>query len=72
MLLDKLIVKIGEQNILECQQSIEQLGINIGISDFSSTIVTSARITSMRSLLNLLETYNNQLIAIENGDKRWN
>jgi hypothetical protein len=57
----ELIVREGIQTLQECQQSIRNLGIQIGNCDIAFYNEMESRITSMRSLLELLETYNNQL-----------
>lgn len=63
-MLNKIKTKDGFQNIFECKQSIQNTGNNIGNSDMSSPFITQKRIESMRSLLDLLEDYNNQLKII--------
>ena len=62
--MEKLVVEEGIQDIFECQESIRQLGMAIGTSDFTSTLVTKMRINSMRELIRLLEKYNDQLIVL--------
>jgi len=60
-------LKIPEdcQTLEECLNSIEKTGTSIRNSDMTSTFIVEMRILSMRTLLNLLEVYNNQLKDIE-------
>lgn len=61
----KIQVKEGMQNLEECLESIGKTGLYISNSDMTSTFIVKMRILSMRTLLDLLESYNNQLNLIE-------
>jgi len=50
----------GLLSLDECRKSIEYHAHNINM-DVSSQMVNSARIESLRGLLNLFETYNDKL-----------
>jgi len=66
---NELKVPDGFQTLSECQNSIKNLGRNIGLADMTSPFLTTNRISSMRALLDLLENYNNQLTIMEAEDK---
>ena len=61
----KQVVTIpGMESLEECQESIATHAINMS-KDVSSTLVNKNRITSLRSLLDLMEEYNDQIIDLE-------
>ena len=57
------------QSLNECRESIRSLAISVSV-DITSTLVNTNRITSMRSLLDLFEQYNEMLIYKEEKVKR--
>lgn len=63
---DQVVTKKGYQPLEECIHSIKMHATNIS-KDMTSTVVTQGRIASLRSVLDLLEHYNNQLISLENN-----
>lgn len=58
---DKLYVHRDEQDINEVRASMLELAKNIARSDLTSSYITNKRIESMRVLLDLFESYNDQL-----------